>query len=208
MAAIRVVLADDHSVVRFGIRAVLQMVQGVQVVGEAGNGADLVALTQEVAPDLVMADIDMPGMDGLTATSLIRDLCPGVRVLMLSMHRGEEYIARAIAAGANGYLEKDASHQELAQAIRRVMADQQWSVPERTLAAAQSACAREDGLTARQVEVLKLVAAGLGSREIALKLGLSAKTVDVHRGRVMARLQLSTVADLTRYAIRNGLINA
>lgn len=204
---IRLVLADDHDLVRSGIKALLGMVPGVQVEGEARNGTELVALVDAIVPDIAMTDIAMPGMDGIAAIADIHRRHPQVRLLVLSMHDTVGIVRRAVAAGACGYVMKDAAPAELEQSIASVMATGSYFSPvvaQRLLE--PEAQAAEDGLTQRQVEILKLIAQGKASKEIAFELGLSPKTVDVHRARIMERLRLNDVASLTRYAVRKGLI--
>ena len=204
---IRLVLADDHDLVRSGIKALLGMVPGVQVEGEARNGTELVALVDALVPDIAMTDIAMPGMDGIAAITDIHHRHPRVRLLVLSMHDTVGVVRRAVAAGACGYVMKDAAPAELEQSIASVMATGSYFSPvvaQRLLE--PEAQAAEDGLTQRQVEILKLIAQGKASKEIAFELGLSPKTVDVHRARIMERLRLNDVASLTRYAVRKGLI--
>ena len=204
---IRLVLADDHDLVRSGIKALLGMVPGVQVEGEARNGTELVALVDALVPDIAMTDIAMPGMDGIAAITDIHNRHPQVRLLVLSMHDTVGIVRRAVAAGACGYVMKDAAPAELEQSIASVMATGSYFSPvvaQRLLE--PEAQAAEDGLTQRQVEILKLIAQGKASKEIAFELGLSPKTVDVHRARIMERLRLNDIASLTRYAVRKGLI--
>lgn len=208
-SAIRLVLADDHDLVRSGIKALLGMVPGVQVVGEARNGTELVALVDATVPDVVMTDIAMPDMDGIAAITDIHARHPQVRLLVLSMHDAVAVVRRAVAAGACGYVMKDAAPSELEQSIASVMATGSYFSPvvaQRLLEPEVQAA--EDGLTQRQVEILKLIAQGKASKEIAFELGLSPKTVDVHRARIMERLRLNDVASLTRYAVRKGLVQA
>ena len=204
---IRVVLADDHDLVRSGIKALLSQIDGVEVVAEASNGADLIAAVGSIVPDVVMTDISMPGMDGITAISHIHTKHPGVRLLVLSMHDTVDLVKRAVASGACGYLMKDARVFELEQALRSVMTSGGYfspSIAQRLLQPSEPTA--DDELTYRQIEILKLIARGLSSKEIAYELGLSPKTVDVHRSRVMERLGLGDIASLTRYAVRKGLI--
>ena len=206
---IRLVLADDHDLVRSGIKALLGMVPGVQVEGEARNGTELVALVDALVPDIAMTDIAMPGMDGIAAITDIHNRHPQVRLLVLSMHDTVAIVRRAVAAGACGYVMKDAAPAELEQSIASVMATGSYFSPvvaQRLLE--PEAQAAEDGLTQRQVEILKLIAQGKASKEIAFELGLSPKTVDVHRARIMERLDVRDIAGLTRYAVRRGLVKA
>lgn len=205
--SIRIVLADDHELVRSGIKGLLMKIEGVEVIAEARDGEELVALIAGDKPDLVMTDITMPGMDGITAIAEIHSKYPEVKVLVLSMHDKVDFVKRAIAGGACGYLMKNAPPFELEQAVRSVMATGSYFSPSITQHLLQpSEPTAEDELTHRQIEILKLIAQGRASKEIAFELGLSSKTVDVHRARIMDRLSLNDVASLTRYAVRKGLI--
>jgi DNA-binding NarL/FixJ family response regulator len=206
---IQVVLADDHDLVRSGIKALLSTVDGVQVIAEARNGSELLALLESVKPDVVMTDISMPGMDGITAIAEIHSRHPDVRVIVLSMYDTVDFVKRAVANGACGYLMKDAPPFELEQALRSVMATGSYfsaAVAQRLLQPSEPTV--DDELTTRQVEILTLIAQGKSAKEIAFELGLSPKTVDVHRARIMERLRLNDIASLTRYAVRKGLVKA
>jgi DNA-binding NarL/FixJ family response regulator len=206
---IQVVLADDHDLVRSGIKALLSTVEGVQVIAEARNGNELLQLLESVKPDVVMTDISMPGMDGITAIAEIHVRHPDVRVLVLSMYDTVDFVKRAVANGACGYLMKDAPPFELEQALRSVMATGSYfsaAVAQRLLQPSEPTV--DDELTTRQVEILTLIAQGKSAKEIAFELGLSPKTVDVHRARIMERLRLNDIASLTRYAVRKGLVKA
>jgi DNA-binding NarL/FixJ family response regulator len=206
---IQVVLADDHDLVRSGIKALLSTVEGVQVIAEARNGNELLQLLESVKPDVVMTDISMPGMDGITAIAEIHARHPDVRVLVLSMYDTVDFVKRAVANGACGYLMKDAPPFELEQALRSVMATGSYfsaAVAQRLLQPSEPTV--DDELTTRQVEILTLIAQGKSAKEIAFELGLSPKTVDVHRARIMERLRLNDIASLTRYAVRKGLVKA
>jgi DNA-binding NarL/FixJ family response regulator len=206
---IQVVLADDHDLVRSGIKALLSTVEGVQVIAEARNGNELLALLESVKPDVVMTDISMPGMDGITAIAEIHSRFPDVRVIVLSMYDTVDFVKRAVANGACGYLMKDAPPFELEQALRSVMATGSYfsaAVAQRLLQPSEPTV--DDELTTRQVEILTLIAQGKSAKEIAFELGLSPKTVDVHRARIMERLRLNDIASLTRYAVRKGLVKA
>ena len=205
----RVVLADDHDLVRSGIKALLSTVDGVQVIAEARNGSELLQLLETVRPDVVMTDISMPGMDGITAIAEIHARHPQVKVLVLSMYDTVDFVKRAVANGACGYLMKDAPPFELEQALRSVMATGSYfsaAVAQRLLQPSEPTV--DDELTQRQVEILTLIAQGKSAKEIAFELGLSPKTVDVHRARIMERLRLNDIASLTRYAVRKGLVKA
>jgi two-component system, NarL family, nitrate/nitrite response regulator NarL len=206
---IQVVLADDHDLVRSGIKALLSTVDGVQVIAEARNGNELLQLLESVKPDVVMTDISMPGMDGITAIAEIHSRFPDVKVIVLSMYDTVDFVKRAVANGACGYLMKDAPPFELEQALRSVMATGSYfsaAVAQRLLQPSEPTV--DDELTTRQVEILTLIAQGKSAKEIAFELGLSPKTVDVHRARIMERLRLNDIASLTRYAVRKGLVKA
>ncbi|HSH88909.1 MAG TPA: response regulator transcription factor [Ramlibacter sp.] len=203
----RIVLADDHDLVRSGIKALLSMIDGVEVIAEARDGRELITLVESLDPDVVMTDISMPGMDGITAISEIHAKHPQVRLLVLSMYDTVDFVKRAVANGACGYLMKDAPPFELEQAVKSVMATGSYfspSIAQRLLQPSEPTI--DDELTNRQIEILKLIAQGRASKEIAYELGLSPKTVDVHRARIMERLHLNDIASLTLYAVRKGLI--
>ena len=204
---VRIVLADDHDLVRSGIKALLSMVEGVEVIAEARNGQELIALVDDLMPDVVMTDISMPVMDGITAIAQIHAKHPQVRMLVLSMYDTVDFVKRAVANGACGYLMKDAPPFELEQSVRSVMATGSYfspSIAQRLLQPSEPTV--DDELTHRQVEILRLIAQGRASKEIAYELGLSPKTVDVHRARIMERLHINDIASLTLYAVRKGLI--
>ena len=210
---IRVVLADDHALVRAGIRSLLGAMHDVQVVGEAASGEEALQLAERERPDVILMDIAMKGITGLEAAARVRERQPEVRVVILSMHSGEEYVLQALRAGAAGYLLKDAATGELELALRSVMRGESWLSPavSRQVVAgyAQQHLGGEvvpDVLTARQREVLKLVAAGKSTKEIAFLLNLSVKTVETHRAQIMERLGIRDVAGLVRYALRTGLV--
>jgi DNA-binding NarL/FixJ family response regulator len=204
---IRVVLADDHDLVRSGIKALLSMIGGVEVIAEARNGRELIGVVDSLRPDVVMTDISMPEVDGITAIAHIHLRHPQVKLLVLSMYDTVDFVKRAVANGACGYLMKDAPPFELEQAVRSVMATGTYFSPaiaQRLLQPSEPTV--DDELTHRQIEILRLIAQGRASKEIAYELGLSPKTVDVHRARIMERLHLNDIASLTRYAVRKGLI--
>lgn len=206
-STIQVVLADDHELVRSGIRSLLSTLKGVQVMAEVCDGEELLKLLEDVHPDVVITDINMPGMDGITAVRQIRQRSPDLRVIMLSMNDSAETIRRAVASGANGYVRKDAPAFELEMALRSVMSTGSYfgaGVAKSLLERGEPAM--EELLTERQVEILTLLVKGKSSKEIAFDLGLSSKTVDVHRTRIMERLQLNDLASLTLYAVRKGIV--
>lgn len=207
-AGISVVVADDHALLRAGFTMLLEQIPGVEVAGEAGNGVELVALVESVNPDIVFTDIDMPKMDGLEAIARLAKSRPRVRYLVLSMHDTAEMVRRAAGSGANGYLMKNASAQELRTAIDTVMSRGSYYSPSvAALLLAPGTPGPSELLTQRQIEIVKRLARGQSSKEIAFELGLSAKTVDAHRAGIMQRLEISDVASLTRYAIKHGLVN-
>jgi DNA-binding NarL/FixJ family response regulator len=212
MANIRVVLADDHALVRAGMRSLLGGMAQVEVVGEAASGEEALELAGQERPDVVLMDIAMKGMTGLEAAARIRDTHSGVRVVILSMHSGEEYVLQALRAGAVGYLLKDAATGELELALRSVMRGESWFSPAVSRQVVEGYVQRVGGestadvLTARQREVLRFVAGGKSTKEIAFDLNLSVKTVETHRAQIMERLGIRDVAGLVRYALRTGLV--
>ncbi len=209
---IRVLLADDHSLVRAGIRSLLGAMAEVQVVGEAASGEEALELAAQQQPDVVLMDIAMKGITGLEAAARMRETQPAVRVVILSMHSGEEYVLQALRAGAAGYLLKDAATGELELALRSVMRGESWLSPAVSRQVVEGyvqrsgAEAAPDVLTARQREVLRLVAGGKSTKEIAFFLNLSVKTVETHRAQIMERLGIRDVPGLVRYALRTGLV--
>jgi DNA-binding NarL/FixJ family response regulator len=212
MTPIRVLLADDHALVRAGMRSLLNAMAEVEVVGEAASGEEALELAGRERPDIVLMDIAMKGMSGLDAAARLRERLPQVRVVILSMHAGEEYVLKALRAGAVGYLLKDAATGELELALRSVMRGESWFSPAVSRQVVEGYVQRvggetvADALTARQREVLKLVAGGKSTKEIAYELKLSVKTVETHRAQIMERLGIRDVAGLVRYALRTGLV--
>jgi DNA-binding NarL/FixJ family response regulator len=209
---IRVLLADDHALVRAGIRSLLNAMTEVRVVGEASSGEEALDLAAREHPDVVLMDIAMKGITGLEAAARMRERAPSVRVVILSMHAGEEYVLQALRAGAAGYLLKDAATGELELALRSVMRGESWLSPAVSRQVVEGYVQRTGGdatpevLTARQREVLRLVAGGKSTKEIAFFLNLSVKTVETHRAQIMDRLGIRDVAGLVRYALRTGLV--
>ncbi|MEJ8839989.1 response regulator transcription factor [Ramlibacter sp. AN1133] len=205
--AIHVVLADDHELVRSGIRALLHAIDGVQVIAEVSDGVGLLDLLESVHPDVVITDLSMPGMDGITVLRRIHERYPQLRVIVLSMNQSAELVKQAIASGANAYVRKDAPEIELEIALRGVITTGSYYNSRVTqLLLEPTEPAMEEQLTQRQIEILAQLASGKSSKEIAFALGLSPKTVDVHRARIMDRLGLRDVASLTLYAVRKGLV--
>jgi DNA-binding NarL/FixJ family response regulator len=213
-APLRVILADDHGILREGVRLVLEAQPDITVVGEAVDGAEALALTRQLRPDVVVMDIAMPRLNGLEATRRIRVEMPEVQVVILTMHADREYVAQVVRAGAAGYVLKQAAAQELVQALRAVRAGEAFLHPiaTRTLIGEYLSQLEDagpaDGLTPREREVLRAVARGASNRAIANDLGISVKTVEAHRANLMAKLGMHDRTELVRYAIRTGLISA
>jgi DNA-binding NarL/FixJ family response regulator len=215
MSTFRIILADDHALVRAGIRALLERLPGVEVVGEADNGREALELISTTAPDVILLDISMAALGGLETLPRIVEDFPAVKVLILSGHANQEYVHRALRCGAGGYMLKDAAAEELELAIKAVAQDKTYLSPSLARTVVESYLQRlagEEGpieqLTARQREVLQLLAEGKNTKEIAHLLGISIKTVEAHRLQLMDRVDIHDVAGLVRYAIRIGLITA
>lgn len=215
MGNLSVILADDHSLVRAGIRGLLEALGYVDVLGEAGDGRAALKLVKDHNPNIILLDIAMPSLNGLEVATRISKDFPQTRVIMLSMHANEEYVLQALRSGASGYLLKDAAMDELRIAMDSVMKGKTYLSPSisRTLIDSyldNSAAARSplERLTARQREILQLVAEGNTTRQIAEMLNVSVKTVETHRAQLMDRLEIHDVPGLVRYAIRTGLIQA
>jgi DNA-binding NarL/FixJ family response regulator len=208
---IRLVLADDHSLVRSGLRALVDQMAGLAVAGEAANGRDALQLIADVAPDIALVNISMPDLNGIELTQRIASNHPRTRVIVLSLHSDDEYVRRAFAVGAAGYVVKSAAREELELAIRAVARGDVWLDPSISKAVVDALVRGEappepfELLTPRQREVLQLVAEGHSSKEIADVLGLSVKTVETHRAQLMRRLGVDSVAGLVRAAVRLGI---
>lgn len=211
---LRVVIADDHSVVRQGIRGVLEEVEGLEVVGEAADGDEALAMVAELDPDVVVLDVNMPGRTGLEVARALREAGRPARVLILSMHDDPEYVLQAVRAGADGYVLKDVAPAELRDAVVAVYegrdyftarVTQQLSVGLRREIEVEQLNARLGSLTKRETEVLVQVAEGFTNREIGERLEISPRTVETHRERVMGKLRIRTVAGLTRFVVEHGL---
>ena len=216
---IRLLLSDDHDLIRAGLRSLISGFAGIEVVGEACDGHETLRLVDQLRPQIVLLDILMPGLNGLEVLARVRSEFPQVRVLMLSMNSAEEYVLRAMRSGASGYLVKSDSPQELELALRAVAQGDTYlstAVSKHVIAgylngdseASHSTTTSFDKLTSRQREVLQLIAEGQSTKEIALTLGLSVKTIESHRTLLMRQLDLHDIASLVRYAISKGLVAA
>ena len=213
MKPTRVLLADDHSLIRIGVRTLVEQLGGMEVVGEASDGRMALEMIKKHYPDLVLMDIGMAGMNGLEATARVTKDFPGVKVIILSMHATEEYVWQALRAGACGYLLKDSGLSELELAINAVMKGEMYLTPTVNKKVVMDYMERLDTdqtpierLTRRQREILQLIAEGNTVKEIAWELNLSAKTIETHRSQLMDRLDIHDVAGLVRYAMRMGII--
>jgi DNA-binding NarL/FixJ family response regulator len=211
--AIKVLVADDHTIVRTGIRHVLESEAGFEVVGEASTGAEAVSLAAKLRPDVVVLDISMPGESGLQVAAQLRGTSPEPRVLILSMHDNAEYVLESVRAGAHGYLLKDAAATELRTAIRAVCRGESYFSPpvaSRLREALRGEHETHAGslaqLTGRERDVLLGVVRGRTNKEIAGELGISHRTVETHRESLMRKLQIRTVAELTRFALGAGIL--
>jgi DNA-binding NarL/FixJ family response regulator len=217
MKRIRVLLADDHMIVREGLRALLEAEEDIEVVGEAENGRQAVQLIKRLRPDVIVMDIAMPLLNGLEVTRRIVKEVPATRVLILSAHGDDEYIRQAVLLGAAGYLVKQTSADVLGRAIREVQKGNPFfspSIAKRlhslSLESPQGrgAITKKAGLSSREVEVLQLIAEGKANKQVARELGISIKTVEKHRQHLMSKLDLHDTAGLTRYAIAAGIIES
>ncbi|MBE9508227.1 MAG: response regulator transcription factor [Chloroflexi bacterium] len=212
--SIKLFLADDHAVVRDGLKFLLEAQQDIEVIGDADNGRDAVRLVTQLHPDIVILDIAMPGLNGIEAAGQIREACPSTQVIMLSMHSTSEHVFRALQAGARGYLLKESAGVEVVNAIRAVLAGRRYLsqkisdqviddyVSRRETVGAESPLAR---LSSREREVLQLVVEGKSSADIAETLFLSPKTVETYRSRLMKKLGISDLPSLVKFAIQHGL---
>jgi two-component system, NarL family, nitrate/nitrite response regulator NarL len=212
---IRVLLADDHPVVRKGIRGWLTGVENLEVVDEAVNGLEAVAKVKELSPDLVLMDVDMPKLNGLEATKQIRKEFPNTRVLILSMHTNKAVVLQIIQSGAGGYVLKDAPPADLLRAIESVDNGEPFFSPDINQIVLNQYLAETGAetaptaaqLTNRERQVLAMIAEGQSNKEMASKLGVGVRTVETHRERMMAKLNIHSVAGLTKFAIANGIVN-
>jgi two-component system, NarL family, response regulator NreC len=208
---IRILLADDHMVVRHGFRRILDAQEDMEIVGEVSNGREAVEQAAALQPDVIIMDVTMPELNGIEATRRISEIVPKARVLALSMHRDSVYVREILRAGARGYLLKDSGEADLVSAVRAVAQGEGYLSP-----AVSEAVLRDyrkhvtnpiDLLTSREREVLQLVAEGRTNKEIATALNLSVYTVEAHRGKIMEKLNIHSASEMVRFAIRNGLID-
>lgn len=208
----RVVVADDHQLVRAGIATLLGDIPGVEVVGEASDGSEAVKMVFELTPDILFLDLAMPGMSGFEALTKINESQPGLRVIILSMHDSEEHVLRALKLGAVGFMLKDAAPEELAQAIKAVNMGNTWlsSAVSKTVISSYLGRSGNEGslspLTARQSQVLKMIAEGCSTKQISVTLNLSIKTIETYRIQIMDKLDIHDIPGLVRYAIRQNII--
>ena len=219
----RVMLVDDHDVIRFGLRSFLDTQDGIEVVAEAGNGLEAIERAREINPDVILMDITMPVMDGLTATQHLKQTCPNCHVLALTVHEDKEYFIQMLAAGASGYITKQAASDELVMAIDAVSKGHVYLQPAMARWLLEDYQRLNDGLeeerpevldhadlnilTKRERQVLELVGQGHNNNFIGEKLGLSPKTIARHRERIMKKLNMHSRTDLVKFAIRTGLIS-
>ena len=210
---ISLILVDDHAVVRDGLQALLAAQQDILVAGSFGNAADAIGHAADTPPDVAMLDIALPGIDGIEAARRIHDLCPDTHILMLSMHASAEHVYQALRAGATGYVLKESAGREVVEAVRAVHSGRRY-LSGKISAAALDAYVRDCGpdhplerLSARERQVLQLVVDGHTSNEIAARLGVSPKSVDTYRGRLMLKLGITDLPALVKFAIRHGMTN-
>lgn len=214
MDRMRILIADDHAIVREGLHTLLEAQPDIEVVGEATNGEEAVKNTKELQPDIILMDITMPGLNGLEATRQIRQDSPQVKVLALTMHESDEYFFKFLEAGAAGYFVKGGSSSELISALHTVWRGDVFLYPTMAKKLLSDYLQRVkagqdkdyDGLTKREMEILKLIAEGYTNQEIADRLVISITTVQTHRAHIMAKLGLRSPAELIKYALRHGLV--
>jgi two-component system response regulator NreC len=211
MKRIRILLADDHGVVRQGFKMILGAEADMEIVGEAANGREAVELAERLKPDIVVMDVAMPELNGIEATRRLAEAAPHARVLALSMHKDSVYVRETLRAGARGYLLKDSGANDLVAAVRAVASGEGYLSPAVSNAVLDDyrrhVTNAIDLLTSREREVLQMLAEGKTNKEIAATLNLSVYTVDAHRGHIMEKLNLHSINELVRFAVRNGLID-
>jgi DNA-binding NarL/FixJ family response regulator len=211
MKRIRILLADDHGVVRQGFKMILGAQADMEIVGEAANGREAVEQAERLKPDIVVMDVAMPELNGIEATRRLAESAPHVRVLALSMHKDSVYVRETLRAGARGYLLKDSGANDLVAAVRAVASGEGYLSPAVSNAVLDDyrrhVTNAIDLLTSREREVLQMLAEGKTNKEIAATLNLSVYTVDAHRGHIMEKLNLHSINELVRFAVRNGMID-
>ena len=212
----RIVIAEDHTILRAGLRALLSSRKDIEVVGEAGDGREAVRIVDKLVPDLLLIDLSMPKMNGIEAIREIKGRHPQIKVIVLTVHKSEEYIIASLDAGAKGYILKDASHNELILALEYVMDGKIFlspSISDKVVGAyleqkkKKNTSSLLDNLTSREQEILKLIAEGYRNKEIAEHLFISLKTVEKHRSNLMQKLDRRNTAALTAYAIEKGIVS-
>ncbi len=210
----QVLLADDHVLIRHGIKKIIESEPAFEVIGQVGDGLELLNMMREVTPDIVLLDISMPNLRGIEAIGEAKKICPGVKIVILTMHKSKQYLCHAISAGADGYVLKEDSDSELLTAIEQVLKGKIFVSPvlSKELSSADvEACRKKknfpaESLTPRERQVLKMVAEGKTSRDIAELLSISTRTVEHHRANLLRKLNISNTADLIKYAIRKGYV--
>ena len=209
---IRVILADDHAIVRAGLRRIVEESSGIKVIGEASNGREAMDITRDLCPDVAVIDISMPGIDGLEVVSRLHEELPDLPILILTMHEEEQYVVRAFEAGAMGYMTKKSAPELLVKAIKKIHGGSRFLTEEAAelLALRVSRWSKGesllDSLSKRELQVLRHLASGMTNREIAESYHISVKTVDTYRSRLLKKLNLRNNAELSRFAIQNKLI--
>ena len=211
--SIKILLVDDHRIMREGLRALIEMRPGLQVVAEAENGQAAIKLNRKLRPDVVIMDINMPDLNGIEATRQMVAEFPDTKIIAFSMHTDHQFVAGALKAGVSGYLQKDSAFEELAQAIRNVVANRTYLSPKITGDVVKDYVEKLQAdefagpafLTDRECELVQLYAEGHATKEIADRLNLSIKTVDTHRRNIMEKLDITSIAELTKFAIRKGM---
>jgi DNA-binding NarL/FixJ family response regulator len=218
MEKIRIILVDDHQIVRAGIANLVNSETGLEIVGEAADSVEFLSLLETIKTDLAILDISLPGISGIELTRLITSNYPDIKVLILSMHTSEEFIFNAINAGAKGYMPKNTSRKELMEAIQSVAKGEEYyaesisnvilkSYIKKAKSGPEDSNNKENQLSKRELEVLRLFAQGFSNQEIANKLFISIRTVESHKNHIMQRLELKSSVDLVKFAIRNNLVN-